>query len=123
MMLEGVRAWQPLDITMLQHAAPGAWGPAAAGAAAGPAGPAGAAATGAGNLLNNFQAGLMEGLRGVNEAQAGAMQTINNFLEGKGPALHTVMLSLDQANLSLEFAVQMRNKIMDAYTEIMRMQV
>jgi len=119
MMLEGVRAWQPLDITMLQHAATGAWGPAAAG----PAGPAGVGASGAANLLNNFQAGLMEGLRGVNEAQAGAMQTINNFLEGKGPALHTVMLSLDQANLSLEFAVQMRNKIMDAYTEIMRMQV
>jgi flagellar hook-basal body complex protein FliE len=71
----------------------------------------------------DFQKTMMEGLTQVNDSQNEAMQKVSDFLEGKGPALHAVMLSMEQANMNLEFAVQLRNKVMDAYSEIMRTQI
>src|SRR5512142_387266 len=124
MNIEGLRELQPMEWSLLQRApevpamAGSGIGAAAAVAGSGPAG-----GTGAAGLVKQFQSALVEGLSSVNQSQTDAMQQVNDFLEGKGPALHTVMLSMEQANLGLEFAVQMRNKVIDAYTEIMHMQV
>ena len=42
---------------------------------------------------------------------------------GDGLELHQVMLAAEQASLSLQLTVQVRNKILEAYQEVMRMQV
>ena len=94
---------------------------AAAAAALGPAqaadGAAGAPATG------KFAEVLMNGLNHLNDSQVEAGQLVQSLLAGQGPEVHTVMLAVEQASLAIEFAVQVRNKIMDAYTEVMHMQV
>jgi flagellar hook-basal body complex protein FliE len=60
----------------------------------------------------------------VNQAQREAQQLAQDFSAGNGNAnLQDVMLSLQKANLSFQQMVQVRNKLVSAYHDIMNMQV
>lgn len=52
-----------------------------------------------------------------------AAQSVENFLSGEGEELHTTVLATQRAELSFELGLQVRNKIVQAYQEIMRMQM
>ncbi len=65
---------------------------------------------------------LMEGVVGkVEESRAGAAQAVEQFLAGEGGELHGVVLASQRAELALELFLQARNKVVQAYQEIMRM--
>ncbi len=42
---------------------------------------------------------------------------------GESKNIHEVMISMEKADISMRLTVQMRNKVLEAYQEIMRMQV
>ncbi len=68
-------------------------------------------------------ADLLKGyLQNVNQQQQIAENTINKFLVGEAD-VHQVMISLEKADLSFQLMMQIRNKLIEAYQEIMRMQV
>ena len=48
---------------------------------------------------------------------------LQKLATGETGNLHHVMIALDKANTSFQLVVQVRNKILDGYQEIMRMQV
>jgi flagellar hook-basal body complex protein FliE len=66
---------------------------------------------------------LMEKLDEINDKQIQADNVTEQFVKGEGPDIQDVMLSTEEAKMSLELAVQIRNKIVDAYQEINRMQL
>lgn len=66
---------------------------------------------------------LKEAVKGLNDSQLQANSSINSFLKGDQIDVHQVMLSMQKAELSLNLAMQLRNKVIAAYEEIMRMQV
>jgi flagellar hook-basal body complex protein FliE len=51
-----------------------------------------------------------------------ADQKTQEFAVGKSYDLHEIMVSTEKADLSFRLLVQIRNKLLDAYQEIMRMQ-
>jgi flagellar hook-basal body complex protein FliE len=60
----------------------------------------------------------------VNRAQIDAQKLARDFAAGNdNVSLHDVMLSLQKANLSFQQMVQVRNRLVSAYHEIMNMQV
>ncbi|MEW6771508.1 MAG: flagellar hook-basal body complex protein FliE [Bacillota bacterium] len=59
----------------------------------------------------------------VNAAQVRADEAIKGFLSGEIKDLHQVVLATEEARLMLELAVQVRNKVVEAYQEIARMQL
>jgi flagellar hook-basal body complex protein FliE len=60
----------------------------------------------------------------VNATQASADSTAQQFQMGqKGVSLEDAMVSMQKANISFQEAVQVRNKLVSAYTDIMNMQV
>lgn len=59
----------------------------------------------------------VEGLRNQADLQ------VQRFLSGEGDDLHEVALATQRAELSLELFQQVRNKVVSAYQEIMRMQM
>lgn len=61
--------------------------------------------------------GRVEGLRG--EA-AGA---VGRIFSGEGEELHTAVLATQKAELAFELFLQVRNKVVQAYQEIMRMPI
>ncbi|WP_334109656.1 flagellar hook-basal body complex protein FliE [Thermodesulfitimonas autotrophica] len=69
-----------------------------------------------GELLNRM-------LNEVNEAQGNADKAIKGFLTGEVQDVHQVVLATEEARLMLELAVQVRNKIIEAYQEISRTQI
>lgn len=71
----------------------------------------------------SFFDSLMEKLNEVNDKQIQADNVTEQFVKGEGPDIQDVMLSTEEAKMSLELAVQIRNKIVDAYQEINRMQL
>lgn len=66
---------------------------------------------------------LKETVNSTNDLQIKADQTINNYVAGNHDNLHEVMITAEEAKLSLQLLVQVRNKIIEAYQEIARMQI
>ncbi len=85
-----------------------------------PLAPAAAPAQG-GN--GGFAKALGEALDSVNSAQVEADLAVEQLQTGESRNLHEVMIAMEKADISLKLAVQMRNKVLEAYQEIMRMQV
>jgi len=84
---------------------------------AAPVGSSGSAAAG------GFQS-MLEGMIGqVEQSQAQATQAAQNFLGGGDEELHSVALAAQRADLQFDLFLQVRNKAVSAYQEIMRMQV
>ncbi len=59
----------------------------------------------------------------VNEQQQAADRAVQEVQAGGAKNLHEAMIALEEADISLRFLVQVRNKAMEAYQEIMRLQV
>ncbi len=59
----------------------------------------------------------------INRLQKNADDATTKLALGEPIDIHTVMLAAEEANLSLQLAIQVRNKLVEAYQEIMRMQV
>jgi len=59
----------------------------------------------------------------TNEQQQNADQAIQQLHAGGEKNLHEAMIAMEKADISLRYTIQVRNKAIDAYQEIMRMQV
>ncbi len=72
-----------------------------------------------GEFRNLLESSLsqMENLRGD------AAQAVENLIAGQGGELHTVVLATQKAELAFELGLQVRNKVVQAYQEIMRIQM
>jgi flagellar hook-basal body complex protein FliE len=84
-----------------------------------PLGGAGASAKSAGD----FRAILNHALTSVENSQRTASQAVENFLNGTGGEVHSTILATQRAELQLQMFLQVRNKVIGAYQEIMRSQV
>lgn len=65
---------------------------------------------------------LKEKLDDVNEFQVKNEKNTKDFVDGKID-MHQVMIGATEAKISLQFALEVRNKLVEAYTEINRMQL
>ncbi len=72
----------------------------------------------------DFAQVLQNSIAEVNRTQQQAEATAANFAAGNGTEnLHDVMIALQKANLSFQEMVQVRNKLVSAYHDVMNMQV
>jgi flagellar hook-basal body complex protein FliE len=59
----------------------------------------------------------------VNAQQQTAGQTVNALQSGANVPLHQAVISMEEASVSFQLMVQVRNKLLESYQEIMRMQM
>ncbi len=71
----------------------------------------------------DFGAVLRESLGEVNQLQAKADEAVEALATGKGISLHETMIGLEKADLSFRLVMEVRNKIVEAYREVLRMQI
>jgi flagellar hook-basal body complex protein FliE len=55
--------------------------------------------------------------------QTHAEQAVHNLVSGRADNVHNVMLAMAKADLSFHLVLEIRNRLSEAYQEIMRMQV
>ncbi len=71
----------------------------------------------------SFGQALSQALGKVNDSQIKADNMITNFLVGDVKDIHQVTIAMGEAKLMLQLAVEVRNKVVEAYQELSRMQV
>ena len=71
----------------------------------------------------SFQDTLSNFLGEVNGLVQDANATVEGMASGEVTDLHQVMIAVEKASIGLEFVVEIRNKLLEAYREFMRMQV
>ena len=59
----------------------------------------------------------------LNQSQLNASQAAQDLAMGRADNLHDVVLSMEQAGLALQYAIQIRNKLLESYQQISQMQV
>ena len=72
---------------------------------------------------NDFRETLTNALREVNELQLQAGDNTNRLSAGENVDLHEVMVASAEAGVAFELMMEIRNKLLEAYQEIQRMQV
>ena len=72
---------------------------------------------------SDFQNVLQGAIDQVEGATNNANQSVQQFLSGDGEDLHSTVLAVQRANLEFDMLMQVRNKVVSAYQEVMRMQM
>lgn len=71
----------------------------------------------------SFLQSLNETISKVDNLQKEADNSIKELAVGENKNIHQTMIAIEKAEISFKLMVQFRNKIIDAYQEIMRMQI
>ncbi len=71
----------------------------------------------------SFQSVLQSAIHNVENSSAAAEAQVQDFLSGSSQDLHTSILATQNAQLNLDEFLQVRNKVVSAYEEIMKMQL
>lgn len=72
---------------------------------------------------NGFAEILSRELSELNTSVTTAETAMSNLAAGKSVELHEVMIALQQARMSVQTFVQIRNKLLESYQDLMRMQL
>lgn len=82
-----------------------------------------AGAPGAGSRSGDFQKVFESAVNKVEGLRVGAEQSAERFLSGESEELHQTALATQRAEIAFDLFLQVRNKVVQAYQEVMRMQV
>jgi flagellar hook-basal body complex protein FliE len=93
--------------------------------AAGVGGAAGAGrSAGAGGVQGGFKAAMAEALQGVSQQQLHAQQLQRELtLDNPAVSVEQTVMAMQKAQIGFQAALQVRNRLLSAYTDIMNMQV
>ena len=71
---------------------------------------------------DSFGGMLGQLVQDVNAKQLAAGQSVRDLQSGQNVSLHQTMISMEEASVSFQLMVEVRNKLLDSYQELMRMQ-
>lgn len=66
---------------------------------------------------------LSQAISDVNRLQNEAGKAVENMIKGEEVDIHSVMIAVEKARTSFDLLMEIRNKTLDMYRELMRMQV
>jgi flagellar hook-basal body complex protein FliE len=78
--------------------------------------PTGESSPSFGNLLGRL-------VTEVNDKQVHANEAVKGLISGQNVSLHQAVIATEEANVSFQLMVEVRNRLLDAYQELMRMQI
>lgn len=70
-----------------------------------------------------FANSLKDAINNLNETQANSDKATKQFINGQITDLHDVMIASQKSSVTRSLAVEVRNKVIESYKEVMRMQV
>jgi flagellar hook-basal body complex protein FliE len=76
-----------------------------------------------GDVHQQFSTYLKDALNEVNNAQVSSNQITTKLVNNEGVELHDVLIAQQKASVAMSLTMEVRNKGVEAYQEIMRMQV
>lgn len=77
----------------------------------------------AGDVDNSFGDMLTDAIQSVDDSMKTSEASVQDFVAGKTDNIHDVMITMQQAQLSFQMMVEVRNKMVETYQELSRMQI
>ncbi len=74
-------------------------------------------------LYENFSDVLKDAINNLNSIQKEADEKMVAFAKGDIKSIHDVTIAVSKADIALSLAIEIRNRILEAYREITRMQI
>ena len=71
----------------------------------------------------SFEDAIKSAIQEVSNVQDNAEKAIEGFSKGEVKDIHSVVIAMEKADVSLQTLLQVRSKLLTAYDEIIRMQV
>jgi flagellar hook-basal body complex protein FliE len=72
---------------------------------------------------DDFAKQLMDVLKEVNAAQLDSREQQTKLMTGQPVEIHDVMIAIEKASTAMNLTMQVRNKMLEAYQEVMRTQI
>lgn len=72
---------------------------------------------------DGFKEMLMDAIADVSKLEKESDTITEDFIAGRTDSIHSVLIAAEKASVSLEMVIAIRDKVLDAYNEIMRMQI
>jgi flagellar hook-basal body complex protein FliE len=72
---------------------------------------------------NSFASMLGQMVSEVNAQSAASGQAVSALQSGQSVPLHKAVIAMEEANVSFQLMVEVRNRLLDSYQEVMRMQI
>lgn len=73
--------------------------------------------------VSAFTAMVSRGLQGLNEQMMSTQTDLQRLATGDVQNLHQIMIRLEETRLSFQLAMQVRNRVLEAYQDVMKMPV
>jgi flagellar hook-basal body complex protein FliE len=73
--------------------------------------------------VSAFAEALARAVQRADELQRRADAAAAALADGRTDDVHAVMVAMEEANLALQLAIQVRNRLLESYQELVRMQV
>jgi flagellar hook-basal body complex protein FliE len=70
---------------------------------------------------SSFNDILTKSLKDVNSAQIKSINAVNSLIAGKTENIHETMIQMQKASISFQMMMEVRNKFVEAYNEIIKM--
>ena len=70
-----------------------------------------------------FGSFLTQAVADINSKQIEAGKTLSGMLSGQNVSLHETMIAMEEAGVAFQLMVEVRNRLLESYQEIMRMQI
>ncbi|MDU2673724.1 MAG: flagellar hook-basal body complex protein FliE [Clostridium sp.] len=71
----------------------------------------------------SFSDVISNAINNVNEKQINADNSIESLIKGDDITMHEVMISMQESQLSMQLLIEVRNKMVEAYQEINKIQL
>lgn len=72
---------------------------------------------------NTFATMVSDGLQKVNEQLASSQTDLQRLAVGDAQNLHQIMIQLEETRMSFQLMMQVRNRLLEAYQDIMKMPI
>ncbi len=72
---------------------------------------------------NTFSDMVQDAIQSVDQAQKTADQNVEDIVMGRSDNIHDAMISMQKARLSFQMMMEIRNKAIETYQELSRMQI
>jgi flagellar hook-basal body complex protein FliE len=73
--------------------------------------------------VSSFADTLKDYIKSVNDDQIAAKESVTKYLRGETKDIHSTVISIEKADISLQLMLQLRNKVIQSFQEIMRIQI
>jgi flagellar hook-basal body complex protein FliE len=74
-------------------------------------------------MIGDFSEALKKAVNDLSALEEDSGKKVNSLVTGKLENVHDIMIAMEKSKIGLNMAIEVRNKLIEGYKEVMRMQV